>query len=297
MYKMKHISILLHASLLFIITACSPKITTSIIKNYPPIDYQEEVRVIGLHDSVPADSEELGIVKIGDSGFTIDCGWDVVIDYAKMEARKAGGNAIQIIEHTPPNPFGSSCHRILAKIYKMNKFDSIPTTVIIDSALWNVDYALLYIYRQSGMGALVGYDLYLGDTFLCRVSNKTKKAIKIRNEGSFMLWARTETKEELPIQIKFGNAYYIRCGVSMGVFVGRPELNLIENSIGREEYQSIKLRKIDLEDLIVTNNGQMIDCIIDSEDAEYVYFTVLEDGQEVSSQIKKSEIKRIDRSE
>ncbi|HOS16888.1 MAG TPA: hypothetical protein PKX15_07770 [Bacteroidales bacterium] len=294
---MKHISILLYTSLLFITTACSPKITTTIVKNYPPIDYQEEVRILGLYDSIPADSEELGIVKIGDSGFTVDCGWDVVIDYAKMEARKAGGNAIQIIEHTPPNPFGSSCHKIIAKIYRVNNFDSIPNTMVKDSSLLNADYALLNVYRQSAMGVLVSYELYLGDTFLCRVSNKTKKSIRIRKEGSYVLWAKTETKEELPINLKFGNNYYIRCGVSMGVFMGRPELNLIDNSIGKTEFQSIKLKKIDLEDLIVTINGQMIDCIIDSEDDEYVYFTVLKDNQDVSSQMKKSEIKRIDRSE
>ena len=294
---MKHISILLYTSLLFITTACSSKITTTIVKNYPPIDYQEEVRILGLYDSIPADSEELGIVKIGDSGFTVDCGWDVVIDYAKMEARKAGGNAIQIIEHTPPNPFGSSCHKIIAKIYRVNNFDSIPNTMVKDSSLLNADYALLNVYRQSAMGVLVSYELYLGDTFLCRVSNKTKKSIRIRKEGSYVLWAKTETKEELPINLKFGNNYYIRCGVSMGVFMGRPELNLIDNSIGKTEFQSIKLKKIDLEDLIVTINGQMIDCIIDSEDDEYVYFTVLKDNQDVSSQMKKSEIKRIDRSE
>jgi len=169
--------------------------------------------------------------------------------------------------------------------------------MVKDSSLLNADYALLNVYRQSAMGVLVSYELYLGDTFLCRVSNKTKKSIRIRKEGSYVLWAKTETKEELPINLKFGNNYYIRCGVSMGVFMGRPELNLIDNSIGKTEFQSIKLKKIDLEDLIVTINGQMIDCIIDSEDDEYVYFTVLKDNQDVSSQMKKSEIKRIDRSE
>jgi hypothetical protein len=101
------------------------------------------------------------------------------------------------------------------------------------------DYALLYVYRQSNQGVLVNFDLHLGDTVICRVANKCKEIIKIDKDGMNTLWARTESKTEIPINIKFGKEYYIRCDISMGVMVGRPKLKIVDNEIGKIEFQSI----------------------------------------------------------
>jgi hypothetical protein len=38
------------------------------------------------------------------------------------------------------------------------------------------------------------------------------------------------------INIQKGEEYYVRCGIKMGVLMGRPEIYLIENSKGRKEY-------------------------------------------------------------
>ncbi len=253
------------------------------------------MRILGLTDSVPSDAEELGLVKIGDSGFSTDCGWEVVIDHAKTESRKVGGNVLKIIEHRLPDMV-SSCHRIVAKIYKVNHPDSVFFVPSVDSSLSHPDYALLRIYRNSSLGALVSYKLYLGDSLLCGVDNRTKKEIHIKKAGSYVLWARTEVKEELPIDIELGKVYYIRCGVSMGVFVGRPVLDLVENAIGKDEFSSIHLRKVDCVDIIATSDGRMIDCIIDGEDAEYIYYTFLENKKEVQAKIKKTEVKWMEQS-
>lgn len=239
---MKQILILLIGCVL-ILNACTPKISTTISKNYSALDYREEVTVLGIHDHVPADSEELGVVKIGDSGFSTDCGWDIVIDKAKIEARKVGGNAIKITNHIPPSPMGSSCHRITAKILKVENFDDIPAEAMIDSTLLNADYAILHVYRHSGVGAFVSYDLFLGDTVICRVSNRWKQSVKIKKDGLNTLWAKTEAKAELPINIKVGNEYYIRCSVKMGAVVGRPKLELVDSKTGMAEYKSIKPKK------------------------------------------------------
>jgi hypothetical protein len=53
-----------------ILDICSPMITTTIGKSYPPLDYREDVIVFGLRNPVPENAEELGIVEIGDSGFS-----------------------------------------------------------------------------------------------------------------------------------------------------------------------------------------------------------------------------------
>jgi hypothetical protein len=67
--------------------------------------------------------------------------------------------------------------------------------------------------------------------------------VKIDREGLITLWARTETKTELPIDIRFGNEYYIRCSISMGAFVGRPRLEQVDNKTGKLEIQSISDKK------------------------------------------------------
>lgn len=110
---------LIFTGCILILNACSASISTSISKQYPPLDYREEVVVIGLKDPMPANAEEIGTVKIGDSGFSTDCGWDVAIEKASNEARKKGANAIKIIKHTPPN-LGSTCHRITALLLRIS---------------------------------------------------------------------------------------------------------------------------------------------------------------------------------
>lgn len=282
---------------LLILSSCAPKISTSISKNYSALDYREEVRVFGLKDPVPNNSEELGVVKIGDTGFSTNCGWDVVIDKAKMEARKIGGNAIKITDHIPPSVFGSSCDRITAKILKVENLNDLPPSVTIDSSLIDADYALLHVYRRSGVGAFISFDLHLGDTVICRVSNKWKKTIKIRKDGLNTLWARTEVKKELPVNIKYGNEYYVRCSITMGAFVGHPKLELVDNETGKAEFQSIRLNKADKRDVISLTGGKEIECQIINEDNDNVYFTIFANNREIKTQVSKSQIKSIQRSE
>ncbi|MDR2065485.1 MAG: hypothetical protein LBP85_07255 [Prevotellaceae bacterium] len=227
---------------LFMLVSCSPKITTSISKTYSALNYEEEVIVLSISDSEPDNAELLGTVKVGDSGFSVDCNLTMVIDKAKIEARKIGGNAIKITKHSPPTILGSSCHRITANILKVDNWDNY-FTANADSALIDADYALLHVYRHSGAGVLINYDLHLGDTVICRAQNKWKETVKIYKDGLNTLWARTEAKAELPINIKFGNEYYIRCSLTTGFFVGHPKLELVENTIGQMEILSIPEKK------------------------------------------------------
>ncbi|MDD5570868.1 MAG: hypothetical protein PHD97_06890 [Bacteroidales bacterium] len=233
---------LIFVLVIFSIIACSPKVTTNISKTYPALDYTKEVIVIGLSEAAPPSAIEIGTVKVGDSGFSANCGWEKVIEEAKTEDRKAGGNAIKIIEHKQPKAMGSNCHRITAKILRIDNTEELKTIQekekpVFDST-WN--YAKLFVFRHGGTDALVGYDLYIGDSLLCRVTNKTKKEIKIYKKGLNTIWAKTESKEEVPIDVEFGREYYLKCSVVMGIMVGRPKLQLIDAKQGKTEYNSIK---------------------------------------------------------
>jgi hypothetical protein len=224
--------------------ACAPKVRTTLAKTYPTLDFKQEVTVIGISEEVPQDAIVIGSVKVGDSGFSTNWGWDVVIEKAKMEARKAGGNALKITEHKPPKLMGSSCDKITATILKIQDVEVLKLLKenedpIVDST-WN--YAKLYVYRPRGIGPLVGYDLYLGDSVICRVKNKSKYEINITKRGYNSLWAKTEAKSEVPIDIQFGREYYLKCTVVVGVMVGHPKLQLVDRTQGKDDYDSIKTK-------------------------------------------------------
>jgi hypothetical protein len=226
---------------LIIIVACSPKVTTDLIKSYPMLDYNEEVIMLGISDETPSSAIKIGIIRIGDTGFSTNCGWDVVKEIAKNEARKAGGNVIKIIEHIPPD-FMSSCDRMTAEILKVENPEDMKKLIlsgneIIDST-WN--YAKLFVFRPGGTGVLIGYDLYLGDSVICRVKSNSRQELKITKKGLNTLWAKTEAKVEVPVDIEFGREYYLRCGITMGIMVGRPQLELVDRKQGKTMYDSIK---------------------------------------------------------
>lgn len=227
-------------SFLLVLFSCSPRISTNISKSYAPLDYTKEVVVIQRNQPEPENAELIGEVKIGDTGFSTKCTYDVVIDKALLEARKAGGNALKIIEHKYPS-FESTCHRIKAKILRLENTEPYKEKEE-ENELLDVDYAILKVYRFRGTGSLVGYNLYLGDSLLCRVKNNFKKTIHINKEGLNVLWAKTESKREVPIDLVKGKTYYLRCGISMGVMVGHPVLEFVDYRLGKAEFETFNAK-------------------------------------------------------
>jgi hypothetical protein len=232
---MKKLLIPLQVLVFMLTVACSPTISTSIGITYSALSPDSEVAVIGVNEAVPETAKEMGVVEIGDSGFSTNCGYDLVIEKAKQEARKVGGNALKLIEHRPPSALGSSCHRIKASIMKV---DNIQDLTVPDELL-DVDYAILNVYRYGGVGALVGYDLYLSDSVICRVKSNFKTTIHIKEEGQNTLWAKTEAKSEVPVKLIKGKTYYLRCSMKMGAFVGHPHLELVDPKTGKTEFEAL----------------------------------------------------------
>ncbi len=101
-----------------LLSSCSPRTSTALLTSHESLNYDEEVVVIALDESIPEDSEVLGQVKVRDTGFSTKCNYSIVLDKAKLEARKAGGNAIKITRHKKPDLW-STCHRLDATILKI----------------------------------------------------------------------------------------------------------------------------------------------------------------------------------
>lgn len=224
-----------------LLASCSAKVTTSLQKSFSALNKNEEVFVIGITDDIPASAIELGSIKIGDNGFSTNCGWEAVIEKAKNEARKAGGNVLKITEHTLPS-LSSTCDQIRAKILRVENINDLTnikskTNKNIDSS-WS--FAKLYVYRPSGPGFLIGYNVFLGDDIIWRAKNNGRKEIKITKKGVYNLWAKTESKSEVQMNFEYGREYYLRCTMGIGVMVGRPILQFVDPSIGKSEFKKTK---------------------------------------------------------
>jgi hypothetical protein len=123
----------------------------------------------------------------------------------------------------------------------------------------------------------------------------TGKTVKVNKDGLNSIWAKTEAKEEIPINIKFGQEYYIRCGITMGAFVGQPKIELVDNRSGEIEFNSINRTWAADRDLLIMKDGREVECIINGEDENYVYITLFKEEKEVETMVNKEQISQIER--
>ena len=231
-----------------LIQSCSPKIRSHLTTSkFLPIEKATKIIVIEEEENIPNNSDFVGDLKIGDSGFSTDCGYEKVIESAKLTARKSGANLIKLTEIKRPN-FVSTCYRIKAKMYR-NLNDNILSELITARELRNksrlpkdADYAVVYFYRPRNFaGSAIGYKIRLDDdTVIGRVRNGEKFEFKTNNFGEHTFWGRTESRDSVSINIGKGQEYFVRCGIKMGVAIGKPEIYLIENHIGIKEYEGMK---------------------------------------------------------
>lgn len=109
------IGLLLVAHLTLI--GCAP--TVSYVPLAPDKRYQptQSVDLIPLGQPAPARAEVIGELSVGDSGLSVGCGLDDVLNLARAKARAAGANAIRVVRMVQPD-FSSSCYRITAHFLK-----------------------------------------------------------------------------------------------------------------------------------------------------------------------------------
>lgn len=158
--------------------SCNPKINTTIINKQPALEDNAQVFVYEKKEAVPNEHQILGQVYVGDTGFSTNCSLPVVMDAAKKEARKIGGNSLLITQHLTPNLM-SSCHRINANILSVSNelrpkidkelvIDNIPTKEESTNleqyrSKWRIAFQGGYSYRTAKIidGVSSDYGSYL----------------------------------------------------------------------------------------------------------------------------------------
>jgi hypothetical protein len=101
-------------------------------------------------------------------------------------------------------------------------------------------YAVLNIFADYSSKSDINYDLYLGDSLICKIKNSFKSSIAIKKEGSFSIWAKNENRSETLIALKFGQTYYIKCSVIDDSLKTDPKIEIVEPNIGIQEFDLFK---------------------------------------------------------
>lgn len=100
---------------------------------------------------------------------------------------------------------------------------------------------LIYIYRPSSViGGAVSYDVKVGETVITTLY-KGGYYPYFPTPGELELWAKTEARTAVTLDVKAGETYYVKGTVGVGFFVGRPHLIVVPNSVGEMEIAECKL--------------------------------------------------------
>lgn len=95
--------------------------------------------------------------------------------------------------------------------------------------------SLIYIYRPSGfIGGGVHYDVYVGQDKVCNLVQGGYCQF-FSGIGEHEVWGKTESKGTVAVDAKAGKTAYVKAGVGMGFFVGRPTLIVVDDSLGSKE--------------------------------------------------------------
>ena len=131
--------LILGISCILMLSSCAPKVVSNMAKTYPSLPQDSPVEVYFANNLVPSQAEVLGEVSVKDSGASINCDSTTVINRIKEESRKAGGNAIIVLNHTKPSIW-STCHQMEAAILNVSDFSNLATTDGISPEQLSTEY-------------------------------------------------------------------------------------------------------------------------------------------------------------
>jgi hypothetical protein len=111
----------LSISLTFILLSCSSPVyksykTTGV--KYPATSQSVPVTVFDVTEAIPPGYQNIGTVRIGDSGWSVNCGYNAVLLKATNACRKMGGTALKIVTITEPDFIGTTCYRLFAYVLR-----------------------------------------------------------------------------------------------------------------------------------------------------------------------------------
>jgi hypothetical protein len=111
----------------------------------------------------------------------------------------------------------------------------ILSSILINDAVAQTDSAYIVFFRENQ---------YFGRGFSYPVTVNGEKIAKIKNgtyfvhpvaAGRHLVMAKTETVASVELSLNPGDTCYLRCGVLMGMWVGRPEIVMVDKRYASQQ--------------------------------------------------------------
>lgn len=145
------------------------------------------VSVYDKNDTLPSHTEKLGKIRVNDNMSTAEFDYNYVVEIAKLEASKAGGNAIRIIKHQIPDIFNSG-HEVYADILK------IDTSIVHQSlnqkpneSYIKISYSHWRFALNGGYAYNLGKDAQTFDTRIETYNNQIRSGLNLGAEINYFV--------------------------------------------------------------------------------------------------------------
>lgn len=170
---------------LLLLSSCAPKITTSFNKHYKSLKDKTSIVVYEKNDTLPSPSETLGTVKIVDYGLTSGFNYNSLIESAKTEAAKVGGNVIQINKLLTPTLL-NPVYLLKADILKAEENDiHLPAKPKSTLDVNTVSYSRWRLALNGGYSYDLGSNTKYSDPGVAKYYNKLKVGRNYGGELSY----------------------------------------------------------------------------------------------------------------
>ena len=120
-----------------LLTSCNPRVVTDMLTNKWPATIPDSVHVFNKSDVIPSESQEIGKVKVVDTGVSTKGNYGLVMQMAINATAENGGNGLVITEHRWPD-HRSTIHRVWGTMLR------IPESALVESETSDsVEYSAL----------------------------------------------------------------------------------------------------------------------------------------------------------
>lgn len=101
--------------------------------------------------------------------------------------------------------------------------------------------AVVYIYRPSAFaGSAISYTVNANKTPLFKLVNGGYYPY-VTNPGEVEIWAETEAKSSVTLDLKAGDRKYVKGTLGIGFLVGRPSLTVVDPAVAQNDIKECKL--------------------------------------------------------
>lgn len=106
--------------------------------------------------------------------------------------------------------------------------------------------ANLVVYREKQFaGSIISYKLYANDKVIAKINNGCLYEFTFP-AGSYEFLAKTESRSVIAKKLESGNTYYLKCGIKMGIFVGKPHLMFVDESMALAQISNLTKTESDV---------------------------------------------------